>query len=98
LAFEQGAFAHLPGIEPGDQLAGAKLVFISGNAPRERVQDSLAGNEAKRTAFEQLVLDAVDSMALTDKVFVANVGTHCNNDHSYGQCKIHVAKAVTYAG
>ncbi len=98
LAFEQGAFDHLPGIEQGDHLAGAKLVFISGNSPAERIQDSLSGNDVKRSGFEQMVLDAVDSMALSEKVFVANVGTHCNNDHSYGQCKIHVAKAVTYAG
>ena len=98
LAFENGAFDHLPGIEQGDHLAGAKLVFISGKSPAERIQDSLAGNEVKRSGFEQLILDAVDSMALTDRVFVANVGNHCNNDHAYGQCKIHVAKAVTYAG
>ena len=98
LAFEQGAFDHLPGIEQGDHLAGAKLVFISGNSAAERIQDSLATNETKRQGFEQLVLEAVDSMALTDKVFVANVGNHCNNDHAYGQCKIHVAQAVTYAG
>jgi len=98
LAFEQGAFEHLPGVQPTDFLAGAKLVFISGKNLAERTQASIRDDETKREGFEQVVLAAIDSMALTDKVFVANVGNHCSNDRSYGQCKLHIAKAVTYVG
>lgn len=97
LAFEAGAFSHVEGIQDSDHLAGAKLLFVSGKNPTERMQSSIADNETKKLTFENLITDAIDSMAATDRVFVANVGNHCTSENSYGQCKLHIAKAVTYA-
>ncbi|MFM5903651.1 MAG: PD-(D/E)XK nuclease family protein [Microbacteriaceae bacterium] len=98
LAFEAGAFSHVEGIKAGDQLTGAKLLFVNAKKPTEREQSSISKDEAKKAHFEQIVHDAVKDMALTDQVFVANVSSHCNNANSYGQCEIHIAKAVTYVG
>jgi hypothetical protein len=98
LAFEAGAFAHVEGIKPGDQLTGAKLLFVNAKKPTEREQSSISNDVVKKAHFEQIVHDAVKDMARTDQVFVANVSSHCTNSNSYGQCEIHIAKAVTYVG
>ena len=98
LAFANNAFSHVEGIDENSILAGAKLVFISQNKPSERNQDSIIGVADRQDGFEKLVEDAVAEMSLTKKVFVANVGSHCSDSNSYGNCKLHLAKAVTFGG
>jgi superfamily I DNA/RNA helicase/RecB family exonuclease len=98
LAFAKKAFNHVEGIDDGSVLAGAKLMFVSQNKPAERGQDSIVGVAERQQTFEKMVEDAVAEMSLTKKVFVANVGSHCSDSNSYGNCKLHLAKAVTFGG
>ncbi|MEY4079464.1 MAG: hypothetical protein RIS80_1233, partial [Actinomycetota bacterium] len=98
LAFANKAFNHVEGIDEDSVLAGAKLMFVSQNKPAERGQDSIVGVAERQQTFEKMVEDAVAEMSLTKKVFVANVGSHCSDSNSYGNCKLHLAKAVTFGG
>ncbi len=96
LAFENGAFDHLEGLPANATLAGAKLLLISGEKPQERMQESLAQNSSAKVQFEDMIRAATRGMA--DSVFVAQVGSHCENENEYGTCQIHLVKAVTYVG
>ena len=96
LAFANHAFDHVDGIDEGSVLAGAKLVFVNDQKLAERNQSSINGDNEKREGIERMVADAVQKMSLTDKVFIANVGSHCTDDRGYGNCKLHLAKAVSY--
>ena len=102
LAFENGAFGDLEGLTPGQEispvLAGAKLLLIGGDKIIEREQPSIHNSEAEREKFENLVALATKGMAMTDQVFIAQVDSHCTNENEYGSCKIHLVKAVSYAG
>ncbi len=98
LAFANNAFSHVEGIDENSVLAGAKLMFISQNKPAERPQHSIIGAVDRREGFEKIVEDAVAEMSLTKRVFVANIGSHCSDSKSYGNCKLHLAKAVTFGG
>lgn len=102
LAYEHGAFDDLDGltatIDTPPVLAGAKLLLIGGNKIVEREQPSIHNSEADREKFENLVALATKGMAMTDQLFVAQVGSHCTNENEYGSCKIHLVKAVSNAG
>ena len=102
LAFENGAFADLEALNGNKEivpvLAGAKLLLIGGNKIVEREQPSLHDSEADREKFENLVALATKGMAMTDQVFVAQVGSHCTNENEFGSCKIHLVKAVSHVG
>lgn len=96
LAFENGAFDHLPNLPANATLAGAKLLLVSGDKPVERLQGSLAEDQSARARFEEMIQVATQGMA--DRVFVAQVGSHCENENEYGTCQLHLVKAVTYGG
>ena len=96
LAFENGAFDHLTEMPTEATLAGAKLLLISGDKPVERSQESLASNEQSRARFEEMIHVATEGMS--DRVFVAQVGSHCENENEYGTCQLHLVKGVTYVG
>lgn len=101
LAFENGAFGNLEGVSSNSEitpvLAGAKLLLIGGGKIVEREQPSIHDSDADREKFENLVALATRGMAMTDQVFVAQVGSHCTNENEYGSCKIHLVKAVSNA-
>lgn len=96
LAFENGAFNHLTEMPTEATLAGAKLLLISGDKPVERAQESLASNEQSRARFEEMIRVSTEGMA--DRVFVAQVGSHCENENEFGTCQLHLVKGVTYVG
>ena len=102
LAFENGAFGDLEGLgansEVAPVLAGAKLLLIGGSKVVERDQPSLHDSEVDREKFENLVALATKGMAMTNQVFVAQVGSHCTNENEFGSCKIHLVKAVSHVG
>jgi len=99
LAFENGAFANMPGLTREAQLAGAKLVLVGlGDKPVEREQASLAHDEGAKLEFERLVQTAVHGMAMTEQIFIAQIDSHCNNSNEFGSCQIHLTKAVSYGG
>ncbi|BDS50107.1 ATP-dependent helicase [Rhodoluna lacicola] len=108
LAFENGAFDSANGndevIWPADfdpktaRLAGAKLLLVSGDKPTEREQGSIAEDSSAKQKFESIVAAATRGMAMTEQVFVAQVGSHCTNENEFGSCQIHLTRAVSYVG
>lgn len=107
LAFDNGAFASElneavvwpEGFDAQSiSLAGAKLLLVSGDKSTEREQPSIQQNLESKKNFEAMVSAATTGMAMTDQVFVAQVGSHCTNENEYGSCKIHLTKAVSFVG
>ena len=103
LAFDNGAFESLlqwpDGFNPNNaKLAGAKLLLVSGEKPTEREQDSIDENPVARNNFENMIAAASLGMAMQEHIFIAQVGSHCTNENEFGSCKIHLTKAVSYAG
>lgn len=99
LAFERGAFTGLAGLEANTELAGAKLLLVgTGDKPVERNQPPLSKSPEVREEFDQLVQAATRGMAMTDRIFVAQIDSHCNNSSEFGSCQIHLTKAVSYGG
>lgn len=98
LAFEHGAFSELLELPEGAKLAGAKLLLVSGDKPTERDQPSIQDSEGLQNKFEAMVSSATQGMAMLDNVFIAQVGSHCNNENEFGSCQIHLTRAVSYVG
>ena len=99
LAFASGAFADLEGINEQSSLAGAKLLLVgTGDKPVERNQPSLDDSPASKEEFHRLIAAATSGMAMTDRVFVAQIDSHCTNSNEFGSCQIHLTKAVSYGG
>lgn len=107
LAFENGSFSGdandsviwPEGVDSQSaQLAGAKLLLVSGDKPTEREQPSIQQDLESKKNFEAMISSATNGMAMTDQVFVAQVGSHCTNENEYGTCKIHLTKAVSFVG
>ncbi len=108
LAFAAGAFQDLldlPIDSEGQQitldslkLGGAKLLLVSGDKPTEREQPSVADDAESKAKFEAMISAATAGMAMTEKIFVAQIGSHCSNENEFGSCKIHLTKAVSYVG
>jgi len=97
LAFENGAFADLEGVNPETSLSGAKLLLVgTGEKPVERTQPSFDEAPDSKEEFHRLVDSAIAGMAMTDRVFVAEIDSHCSNSNEFGSCKIHLTKAVSY--
>mgnify|MGYP002132501941 CR=1 FL=1 len=87
------------GFNPNNaKLAGAKLLLVSGEKPTEREQDSIDENPVARNNFENMITAATRGMAMQEHIFIAQVGSHCTNENEFGSCKIHLTKAVSYAG
>ena len=98
LAFTHGAFSEVEQLPADSKLGGAKLLLVGQDKPTEREQTSIADSETARQRFENLVAAATSGMAMTENVFIAEVGSHCTNENEYGSCKIHLTKAVSFVG
>jgi RecB family exonuclease len=103
LAFERGAFNDAVVWPEGFDaetatLAGAKLLLVSGDKATEREQVSISDDSESKKNFESMVAAATSGMAMTDQVFVAQVGSHCTNENEFGSCKIHLTRAVSFVG
>jgi RecB family exonuclease len=99
LAFAAGAFNDQLEVPLESlKLGGAKLLLVSGDKPTEREQPSVLGDEVSKAKFEGMISAATLGMSMTDQVFVAQVGSHCNNENEFGSCKIHLTRAVSYVG
>ena len=92
LAFESGAFGELTeGLTSG----GAKLVVVSKGS---RGSDYAAPRQQPFTPeqlddFRARVVD--DARGMADRVFIAEIGSHCLDPWSFGNCRIHVIQAVS---
>jgi superfamily I DNA/RNA helicase/RecB family exonuclease len=99
LAYTHGELAKLVPVDSTDAaLGGAKLLFVSGENPVLRLQDSIEGNPEAAAYFEGIIANAAQGMAMPNNVFVAAVSSHCDNESSYGSCMLHLTKAVSFNG
>jgi len=74
------------------------LLVGTSSKPVERTQPSLSESPETKLEISQLVEAAISGMAMTDRIFVAEVDSHCNNSNEFGSCQIHLTKAVSYGG
>jgi superfamily I DNA/RNA helicase/RecB family exonuclease len=77
-----------------DQLAGAKLLIVSGDNYTERSQPAMTKETSAN--FKKLLLETTQGMA--KQVFIAQLSNHCEADREYGTCKLHLTRAVSYVG
>ncbi|MEO0049487.1 MAG: hypothetical protein RL556_819 [Actinomycetota bacterium] len=96
LAFEAGAFSGVEGLD-GLELEGAKLLIVGNEKPEPQTQASIEVS-GKKQFFEELLAGAASGMAMPEKYFVAKVASHCQTDHNYASCSLHLIQAVSYAG
>jgi RecB family exonuclease len=98
LAFENGGAVLIPGISESDRLAGARLLFPLVDEIHE--QKSLADQTNTELAeiWKARIADAIEGMAMTNGLLVAEINSHCNSDYSYGDCKLFLTEAVSYSG
>ncbi len=99
MAFESGAFAGLPELSTATELAGAKLLLVgTSDKAVERDQPPLSDSPTAKADFDRLIESATSGMAMSERIFVAQIDSHCNNSNEFGSCQIHLTKAVSYGG
>ena len=93
----QLAFAAdvIDGLEPGMELAGARLVIVSSGTQKQNYRNPTqpAFTADELTAFTTRV--TADAAGMGGATFVAEIADHCLNPRSYGSCRIHVIKQVS---
>lgn len=94
IAYLHEGFQELP--NNATSLEGASLVWVNGEKPKVKPQDSLAENPELELQFRELLDQAIEGMAAPDATFVAKIGSHCYDKHGFGNCKILLTKAVSY--
>ena len=94
LAFEKKAFGDL--IQEGDVLEGARLVFISSDSSVvDQVSITSEGAQFDVSYFTNLLEESAREMSMEQKLFVANLGSHCTSDN-YGACSLQLVTAVSH--
>ena len=76
------------------ELAGAALLLVGGPNKKLSEQDSLAESPELHDHFMALLEGAVEGMSGFE--FNAHLGTHCDDQNSYGNCRLLLTKAVSY--
>jgi superfamily I DNA/RNA helicase/RecB family exonuclease len=92
LAFSAGV---IDGLEPGMELAGARLVIVSSGTQKQNYRNPTqpAFSPDELAAFTQRVTD--DAAGMGGATFVAEIADHCLDPRSFGSCRIHVIKQVS---
>lgn len=92
LAFSAGV---IDGLEPGMELAGARLVIVSSGTQKQNYRNPTqpAFTPDELATFTKRVTD--DAQGMGGATFVAEIADHCLNPRSYGSCRIHVIKQVS---
>ncbi|WEO79289.1 PD-(D/E)XK nuclease family protein [Cryobacterium sp. SO2] len=92
LAFSAGV---IDGLEPGMELAGARLVIVSSGTQKQNYRNPTqpAFTPEELAAFTKRVTD--DAAGMGGATFVAEIADHCLDPRSYGSCRIHVIKQVS---
>ena len=98
LAFEHGGALAIPGYQDGDRLVGATLIFPGDKKVLTQSSLDPEVNPALHDQWMQKVEQAVRGMAMSDGFFLANIGSHCHDEHSYGDCRLFLTEAVSHAG
>lgn len=76
------------------ELAGAALLLVGGTNKKLSEQISLAESPELHDHFMALLEGAVEGMSGFE--FNAHLGTHCDDQNSYGNCRLLLTKAVSY--
>jgi superfamily I DNA/RNA helicase/RecB family exonuclease len=92
LAFSAGV---IDGLEPGMELAGARLVIVSSGTQKQNYRNPTqpAFSADELATFTKRVTD--DAAGMGGSTFVAEIADHCLDPRSYGSCRIHVIKQVS---
>ncbi len=98
LAYQNGGAVLIPGINEGDRLAGARLLFPLVDEIHEQRSLADAANADLADAWKTQIADAIAGMAMTNGILVAEINSHCNSDYSYGDCKLFLTEAVSFSG
>ncbi|MEN9660475.1 MAG: hypothetical protein RLZZ443_404, partial [Actinomycetota bacterium] len=98
LAYEHGGALLIPGVVEGDRLVGASLIFPSDQKILSQSGLAEEGNEPLRDQWLARVQNAIEGMAMSDGFFVANIGSHCHDEFSYGDCTTFLTEAVSHGG
>lgn len=92
LAFESGAIAGIP---DGVRNGGAKLVVLSSGTQRKNYRDPAQAPFDPATVEEFRQRVEADAEAMAASVFIAQIDSHCLDPFSFGNCAIHVVRAVS---
>jgi RecB family exonuclease len=76
------------------ELAGAALLLVGGTNKKLSEQISLTESPELHDHFMALLEGAVEGMSGFE--FNAHLGTHCDDQNSYGNCRLLLTKAVSY--
>ena len=98
LAYEHGGALLIPGVVEGDRLVGASLIFPGEKAIRNQSSLAQDSNPGLHEQWLERVNNAVRGMAMSDGFFIANIGSHCHEERSYGDCTTFLTEAVSHAG
>lgn len=98
LAYQHGGAVAIPGVQEGDRLIGATLIFPGlGKTFDQKTLDPEL-NPGLQAQWLGKVEAAVRGMAMADGAFIANVASHCHSEQEFGECEIYLTKAVSHAG
>jgi RecB family exonuclease len=78
------------------QLEGAKLVIVGDDKTTIRNQASIQGDNQLRETIKEIIKTATTEMS--QPIFVAKVGKHCDASRFGEPCKLHIIEAVSYVG
>jgi RecB family exonuclease len=97
LAAIEERFDKIPQLQSNPQLAGAVLLEIgTKEAQVVAKQDSLKTNPALRAVLAAQLQQITEGMLMSEQSFTANITDHCNAEHSFGSCSLHLIEQVSY--
>ena len=106
VAAQNGGFEESEGFPEQPAFGGALIIDVGDDSstfkpdgtPQGRLDQPFEKNGTQ--TLQEFIDAAIDSartgMAMPKLTVEAMVGTHCYDDHSFGSCQIHLAKAVSY--
>lgn len=98
LAYENGGAILVPGLEATDRLAGARLLFPLIDEVHNQRSLADEANAELAEAWKSRVAEAIEGMAMTSGILVAEINSHCNSAYTYGDCKLLLTEAVSFSG
>ena len=90
-------FVDIPQLQTEPQLSGAVLLEIgTKEAQVVAKQDSLKTHPELRAELESKLGEITEGMLMKDQSFTAKISEHCNSEHSFGSCSLHLIEQVSY--
>jgi RecB family exonuclease len=97
LAAIEERFENIPQLQTDPQIAGAVLLEV-GTKEAQVVarQESLMAQPELRANLEAQLSEITEGMLMKDQSFTAKITEHCNADHGFGSCSLHLIDQVSY--